>query len=122
MSTFPNSTSCSPTTPPTSMTAHTTSPHRHLPHGRPPCAGTTTTQLGGWPKCGRSEQTRSPVAVATYWLPFCRSRVVWLSRITPDRVIDPLSAGHESGGTEFLLHGPLSEEAARAGHNADEGT
>src|SRR5882724_10773742 len=62
MSTSPTSTLCCPTTPPVSTTAGTTSPLKRRPHGRPPSAGTTTTQSSGSPKFERSENAFNPRA------------------------------------------------------------
>src|SRR5437763_7413013 len=52
----PTSTWCCPTTPPVSTTARTTSPRKRRLHGKPPSAGTTSTQSSGSPKFERSEQ------------------------------------------------------------------
>jgi hypothetical protein len=52
----PTSTWCCPTTPPVSTTARSTSPRKRRPHGKPPSAGTTSTQSSGLPKLERSEQ------------------------------------------------------------------
>src|SRR5262244_968720 len=59
MSTSPTSTWCCPTTPPVSTAARMTSPRKRRPHGKPPCAGTTSTQSSGLPKFERSEQRRA---------------------------------------------------------------
>src|SRR5215475_3405171 len=58
MSTSPISTWCCPTTPPVSTTARTTSPRKPRPHGKPPSAGTTSTQSRGSPRFERSEPQR----------------------------------------------------------------
>src|ERR1700688_3591799 len=42
--------------PPVSTTARTTSLRKRRPHGKPPSAGTTSTQSSGSPKFERSEQ------------------------------------------------------------------
>src|SRR4051794_15638141 len=44
--------------PPVSTTRRTTSPRKRGPHGKPPSAGTTSTQSSASPKFERSEQQR----------------------------------------------------------------
>src|SRR5215470_80082 len=56
MSTSPTLTWCCPTTPPASTAVRMTSPRKRRPHGKPPSAGTTSTQSSGLPKFERSEQ------------------------------------------------------------------
>src|ERR671927_341251 len=60
-STSPTSTWCCPTTLPVSTTRRTTSPRKRGPRGKPPSAGTTSTQSSGSPKFERSEQQRHPI-------------------------------------------------------------
>src|SRR5436190_161558 len=55
-STSPTSTWCCPTMPPVSPTTRTTLLRKRRPHGKPPSAGTTSTQSSGSPKFERSEQ------------------------------------------------------------------
>jgi hypothetical protein len=57
----PTSIWCCPTTLPVSTTRRTTSPRKRGPHGKPPSAGTTSTQSSGSPKFERSEQQRQRI-------------------------------------------------------------
>src|SRR5512138_3338585 len=63
MSTSPTSTWCCPTTLPVSTTRRTTSPRKRGPHGKPPSAGTTSTQSNGSPKFERFEQQRQRIQI-----------------------------------------------------------
>jgi hypothetical protein len=69
------STWCCLTTPPVSTAARTTSPRKRRPHGKPPSAGTTSTQSSGLPKFERSDSgSGSTTAMGHDTLPKWRAR------------------------------------------------
>src|SRR4029453_7800662 len=93
MSTSPTSTWGCPTPPPVSTAARTTSPRKRRPHGKPPSAGTTSTQSSGSPRFERAKHQSSQSAAVP--LPPSPRSVMGIQPVAIERCSDlaePLGA------------------------------